>query len=218
MYRIWYRTRCGHPRGGYDSAESYRTRPSFRTLILVAFPLFIYRSMFLPRAIKIRIRLRVDLMGFLLMQPGFENSAESGTTRPSRNRLEGDRTESDTRYDTITNSVLNRPNSGQTRMIRPRFRVNSVNSVFFENGKTDSLISQYHNNKKTISFYRNMKFLFKSTKNEHFFTSKVPKICFYPSQKKKKKPFFSQKWKTKKWKKQRRRGERTRESIDSSPL
>ena len=75
-------------------------------------------------------------------------------------------------------------------MIRPRFRVNSVNSVFFVNEKTDSLISQYHNNKKTISFYRNMKFLFKSTKNEHFFTSKVPKICFYPSQKKKKTIFF----------------------------
>ena len=123
-------------------------------------------------------------------ESGFENSVESGTTRPSRNRLEGDRTESDTRYDTITNSVLNRPNSGQTRMIRPRFRVNSVNSVFFDNGKTDSLISQYHNNKKTISFYRNMKFLFKSTKNEHFFTSKVPKICFDPSQKKKKKNHF----------------------------
>ena len=41
----------------------------------------------------------------------FENSTESGTTRPSRSRLKGVRIESDTRYDTITNSVLNRPNS-----------------------------------------------------------------------------------------------------------
>ena len=32
-------------------------------------------------------------------------------TRLSRNRLEDDRTESDTRYGTITNLILNRPNS-----------------------------------------------------------------------------------------------------------
>ena len=47
----------------------------------------------------------------MLFPAGFENSAESGTTRPSRSRLEGVRTDSDTRYDPLTNSVLNRPNS-----------------------------------------------------------------------------------------------------------
>ena len=48
---------------------------------------------------------------------GFENSAESYTTLPSRNRLEGDRTESDTGYGTITNSVVNRPNSDDSAEI-----------------------------------------------------------------------------------------------------
>ena len=38
-------------------------------------------------------------------------------TRPSRNRLEGDRAESDTGYGTITNSVLNRPNSDDSAEI-----------------------------------------------------------------------------------------------------
>ena len=52
----------------------------------------------------------------MLFPAGFENSAEYGTTRPSRSRLEGVRTESDTRYDPLTNSVLNRPNSVLNRL------------------------------------------------------------------------------------------------------
>ena len=48
---------------------------------------------------------------------GFENSAESGTTRPSRNRLEGVRNESDTGYGTITNSGLNQSNSDDSAEI-----------------------------------------------------------------------------------------------------
>ena len=48
---------------------------------------------------------------------GFENSTESSTARPSHNHLEGNHTESDTRYDTITNSILNRPKSDDSAEI-----------------------------------------------------------------------------------------------------
>ena len=42
---------------------------------------------------------------------GFKISAESGTTRPSRIRLDADRDESDTRYNLYLNSALNRLDS-----------------------------------------------------------------------------------------------------------
>ena len=51
----------------------------------------------------------------------FKKSVESGMTRPSRIRLEVDRDEFDTRY-------LDSTWIGWTRMSRPIFRVNSVNS------------------------------------------------------------------------------------------
>ena len=43
--------------------------------------------------------------------PGFKNSADSDTNRPSCIRLEGGRAESETRYEILVNSVVNRPNS-----------------------------------------------------------------------------------------------------------
>ena len=53
-------------------------------------------------------------------------------------------------------------------MIRPIFRVNSVDSVFFQNEKADFLPSQsvftHHKKKKTIFSYRNL-----SNKKKHFF-------------------------------------------------
>ena len=64
---------------------------------------------------------------------GFENSAESGKTRPSRNRLEGDRTESDTGYGTITNSGLNRPNSDDSAEIPSRDGIGSDLDRIFQN-------------------------------------------------------------------------------------
>ena len=67
-------------------------------------------------------------------------------------------------------------------MIRPRFRVNSVNSVFFENEKTDSLPSQsvftHHNKKKTIFFYRNL-----SNKKKTIFFLQKSKIYLQKYQK-----------------------------------
>ena len=48
---------------------------------------------------------------------GFENSAESGTTRSSRNSFKDGRTEFDIKYDTITNSILNQPNSDDSAKI-----------------------------------------------------------------------------------------------------
>ena len=80
-------------------------------------------------------------------------------------------------------------------MIRSRFR---VNSVFFENEKTDSLPSQSvftHHNKKNHFLYRNL-----SNKKNHFFLQKS-KISLQKYQKyvfthhnKIKKPFFFQKF------------------------
>ena len=78
-------------------------------------------------------------------------------------------------------------------MIRPRFRVNSVNSVFFENEKTDSLPSQsvftHPNKKKTIFFLQKSEqqkkpffFLQKSEQQKNHF--------FYRNLSNKKKPFF----------------------------
>ena len=47
----------------------------------------------------------------LLLRAGFKNSADSYRNRPTLIRLEGGRAESDTRYEILVNSVVNRPNS-----------------------------------------------------------------------------------------------------------
>ena len=49
---------------------------------------------------------------------GFKNTAEIGTTRPSRIHLETDRTESDTIYDTIVDSVYNQENYRNPELTR----------------------------------------------------------------------------------------------------
>ena len=58
-------------------------------------------------------------MGFVMVSiwcwVGFKKSAESGTTRPSRIRLDADRNESDTRY---LDSTLNRLDSDDSTDIQ----------------------------------------------------------------------------------------------------
>ena len=60
---------------------------------------------------------QTGLLGCCQSTLGFKNSAESDTTRLSCNRLQGDCIESDTRYDTITNSTVNQPNSDDSAEI-----------------------------------------------------------------------------------------------------
>ena len=43
--------------------------------------------------------------------PRFKNLAESGKNQLSRIHLEGDHTESDTKYDIFANSAINKPKS-----------------------------------------------------------------------------------------------------------
>ena len=60
---------------------------------------------------------QTGLLGCCQPTLGFKNSTESGMTRLSCNRLQGDCTESDTRYDTITNSAINQQNLDDSAQI-----------------------------------------------------------------------------------------------------